>query len=104
MTTEPHRSVAYRTFEQNQWFDPRLGKFIPRIDYYHSLGIHSSLTAVHCFDNSYVGKQPVAWKKYCAEYWLEELRETMMGCPDRRDITEILLKMELSSMQSINQS
>ena len=23
----------------------------------------------------YVRKQPVAWKKYCAEYWLKELQE-----------------------------
>ena len=25
-------------------------------------GFNFSLTTVHCFDNSYVGKQPVAWK------------------------------------------
>ena len=29
-----------------------------------------SLTAVHCFDNGYVGKQPVAQKGYCTEDWL----------------------------------
>ena len=29
--------------------------------------IHSSLAAVHCFDNGYFGKQPVALKEYCAE-------------------------------------
>ena len=38
--------------------------FFPRID-----DIHSSLAAVHCFDNGYVGKQPMACKEYCAEYW-----------------------------------
>ena len=32
------------------------------------------LTAVHRFGNGYVGKQPVAWKKYCKENWLKELR------------------------------
>ena len=31
----------------------------------------SILSAVHCFDNGYVGKEPVAWKEYCAEYWLK---------------------------------
>ena len=24
-----------------------------------------------------VGKQPVAWTEYCAEYWLKELQEGM---------------------------
>ena len=24
------------------------------------------------FKNSYVGEQPVAWKEYCAKYWLNE--------------------------------
>ena len=58
--------------------------------------IHSSLTAVFCFDN--VGKQPVAWKGYCAEYWLNELRESMDRCTGRRDITETMMKMSLCSM------
>ena len=31
--------------------------------------IHFSLTADRCFDNGYLGKQPVAWKENCAEYW-----------------------------------
>ena len=47
-------------------------KFFPRIDDSHCDRIHSSLTAVHCFNNGYVGKQSVAWKEYCAEYWLKE--------------------------------
>ena len=46
--------------------------------------IHSSLTTVRCFDNGYVGKQPVTWKEYCAKYWSKELQESME--------TEILLK------------
>ena len=29
-----------------------------------------SLTAVRCFDNGYVGMQPVAQKGYCTEDWL----------------------------------
>ena len=49
-------------------------------------------------------KQPVAWKEHCAEYWLKELQESMDRCTCRRDITEILLKMALNTVQSINQS
>ena len=33
----------------------------------HCDRIHSCLTAVHCFDDGYVGKQPVAWKEQCEE-------------------------------------
>ena len=33
--------------------------------------IHFSLTAVHCFGDGYMGKQPVAWKEYCAEYMID---------------------------------
>ena len=49
--------------------DPRSILF-PRFDDSHCDRIHSSLTAVHCFDNGYVVKQPVAWKACRAEYWL----------------------------------
>ena len=40
-----------------------------------------------CLDNDYVGKQPVASKEYCAEYWLKELQENMDKCTGCRDIT-----------------
>ena len=76
--------------------------FFPRIDDSHCDRIHSSLTAVRCFDNGYVGKQSVAWKEYGAGYWLKELQETMDRCTGRRDITEILLKTALNNIQSIN--
>ena len=66
-------------------------------------GFHSSLTAVRSFDNVYVGKQPVAWKEYCAEYWLKEFQESMDKCNGHHDITEILLKTALNTIQSINQ-
>ena len=69
----------------------------------HCDRIHSSLTAVYCFDRGYVGKQPVGWKENCAEYWLNELQESMDKCTGRRDITEILLKTALNTIQSINQ-
>ena len=32
--------------------------------------IHPSFPVVHCFDKGRLGKQPVAKKEYCAEYWL----------------------------------
>ena len=67
----------------------------------HCDRIHSSLTAVHCFQNGYEGKQPLAWKEYCAEYWLKEFQESMDRCSDCHDITEILLKMTLNTIQSI---
>ena len=28
-----------------------------------------SFIAVHCYDDGYVGKQPVAWKEYCVKHW-----------------------------------
>ena len=65
--------------------------------------ILSSLTAVRCFSNGFVGKQPVALKEYCVEYWLEkEHRESMDRCTACSAIAEILLKMELNTMQSIS--
>ena len=74
------------------------------IDDIHCDRTDSSLISVHCFDNGYKGKQPVAWKEYYAEYWLIELQESMGGLTGRTDITEILLKTALNTIQSINQS
>ena len=39
----------------------------------------------------------MAWKECCLEYWLKELQENMDW-----DITEILLKMALNTIQSIS--
>ena len=60
--------------------------FFPGIDDSHCDRIHSSLTAVRCFDKGYLGKQPVAWKEYSADYLLKELQENMDRCTGRRDI------------------
>ena len=49
-----------------------------------------------------VGKETVAWKEDCAEYWIKELQESMDRCTGRRDMTEILLKTALNSIQSIS--
>ena len=42
------------------------------------------------------------WKEYCAEYCLKDLQENMDRCTGRRNITEILLKTALNTIQSIN--
>ena len=104
-TAEPHSSVGrvadLRT--GGRLFDPSARPlFIPRIDDSHCDRIHSSLTAVRFFDNGHVGKQPVAWKEYCVEYWSKELQESMDKCTGRRHITDILLKTALNAIQLIN--
>ena len=45
--------------------------FFLRIDDSHCSRIHSCLTAVHCFDDGFMGMKSVAGKEYCAEYWLK---------------------------------
>ena len=76
------------------WFDLRARPiFFPRI--------YSSFTAVHYFDDGYMGKHPVAWKEYCADYWLKQLQESMGSCTGRPGITEIRLKTALNTSQSI---
>ena len=74
------QSAALQTWEQEVTGLIHGSASFPRIDDCHFDRIHSSLTAVHCFDNGYVGKQPVAWKEYCMEYWLKELQESMDRC------------------------
>ena len=67
-----------------------------------SVVLHTWEQEVHCFDNGYVGKQPLAWKEYCAEYWLKELQDSMNSGTSHRNLTEMLLKTALNTMQSIN--
>ena len=55
----------------------------------------------NCFDNGYVGKQPVSWKEYCEEYWLKEYQESMDRCPGPRYITELPLKTALNTIHSV---
>ena len=87
----------------DRWFERQARpNFFLRIDGSHCDGIHSSFTAVHFFNDGHVGKQPAAWKEYCAEYWLKELQKSMDRCTGRRDITEILLNTTLNTIQSIN--
>ena len=98
-TAKPHSSVKgvadLRT--GGPWFDPQLRQY--SFQGLMIVRIHSSFTVVRCFDIGYVGKQPVAWKEYCAEYWLKELQESMDRCYGSNDITEILLKTALNTIQ-----
>ena len=88
---------------EGPWFEPPARTiFSPRIYDSHYDRIHSSLTAVHSFSHGNVGKQSVALKEYCMEDWLKRLQKSMYtGC---RDITEIILKLALNTIQSFNQS
>ena len=44
----------------------------------HCKRIHSSLTAVHSFDNGFEGKQQVVWKKiFCVKHWSKEIKTCM---------------------------
>ena len=65
--------------------------FSPRDDDSHCDRIHCFLTAVCCFDNSYVGKQSVDWEDYCAAYGLKELQESMGRYTGSRNIVETAL-------------
>ena len=65
---EPTSSVGSIEDRRSLVRSPAWPISFPRIDDSHCDRIHSSFTAVRCFDNGYVGKQPVAWKEYCAEY------------------------------------
>ena len=80
---KPHSSVGSVADLRpgGRWF-PAI--FFSRIDDSYCDRIHSSVTAVLCFDNGYVRKKPLAWKEYCAEDWLKEHQESIdcTGCPD----------------------
>ena len=45
----------------------------------------------------------MAWKEYCAEYWLKELKGSVDRCTGLRDKTEILLQRALNTGKN-NQS
>ena len=93
--------VEVQTWEQELVWSPAWPIFFPRTDDSQCNRIHFSLTTVHC-DNGYVGKQPVGRKEYCAECWLKELQENMDRSTGHHDVTEILPKTLLNTLQSIN--
>ena len=64
LTTEPPGRGKNR--RSNLWLSQYS---MSRIDGRLCDRIHCSLLAVHCFNDGYMGRQLVAWKQYCAEYW-----------------------------------
>ena len=54
--------------------------------------LHNAYKTVLFEGNGDVGKQLLAWKEYCEEYWLKELQECMDRCTGHHNIIEILLK------------
>ena len=60
IVAEPHSSVG--SVADLRTGSPARPIFFSGIDDSHCDRIHSSLTTVHCFDDGYVGKQPMAWK------------------------------------------
>ena len=93
----PRPCSSFTTMEdlrtEDRWFELLAQPvFFPRIEDSHCNRIHSSLTAVHYFNDNFVGKQPVSWKEYCAEYWLKEFQESMDRCNGCHNVTEITLK------------
>ena len=73
-------------------------------DDYHFDRICSFLTADCYINNGYEGKQSLAWRENCAEYWLKRnsRQASENGCTGFHNITEIMLKMALNTIQSIN--
>ena len=98
LLVEPHSSVSSVPDLRTGGLSQARPIFFLRIDDSHCDRIHSSLTSVNCFDNGCVRKQPVAWKEFCAEYWLKELEESMVRCTDHSSLTEILLKTDLNTI------
>ena len=77
--------------------------FFLRIDDSHSYRIHSSLTDVRCFDNG-CGEAASGLERTLCRVLVKELLESMDRCSGLRDITEILLKTALNTIQLINQT
>ena len=71
------QSAAYQTWEKEVSSSiPGSANIFNKYWWCHCDRIHSSLTAVHCFENGYVIKQPVAWRDYCMEHWLTHYQMT----------------------------
>ena len=86
-----------------RWFDPQLGQYsFQRLMIVIATGVIllSPLSIV----STMVMWESSQWlgKNIVAEYWLKEIQESRGRCTGRRDITEILLKTALNTIQSIN--
>ena len=97
--SEPHSSVGIGLEDTRLLVrSPAWPIFFPKIDDNCCDMIHFSLTSVNCFDIGCVGKQPVAWKEDYVWYCLKELLESMDRCTVRSDMTEILLKTAINTI------
>ena len=72
-------------------FAPRL-KFFRTICDSHCDRIHSSLTAVHCFDDWLGGKAASSLERILCGVLVKYLQDSINGCTGRCDIIEIMLK------------
>ena len=63
------QSVEHKTWEPEVASSTPGSTNILSGDWYYKLSLWQdyfpAFTAVHCFDDGYVGKQPLAWKEYC---------------------------------------
>ena len=101
---EPHSSVGSSAdLRTGRWFDPRLGQYSFRALMTVIATGFISLSSLPVV-STMVRWESSQWflKKYCAEYWLKELQESMDRCTGHHDITEIVLKTALNTIQSIN--
>ena len=83
----------------SRWFDPQLGQYS-----FRGLTIVIATIFIPLAPLSIVStmvKVAIVFDEYFAEHWLIGLRETMYRCNSRRDITEILLKTALNTIQSM---
>ena len=78
--------------------------FFLRIDDGHCDRIHSSLTVVHCLNKWLCGKAARGLERILYKVLVKGLQESMDRCTCRyiSHITEILLKMALNTIQSID--
>ena len=84
-----------------RWFDPLLGQYSLR-----GLMIVISTELIRPSPPSVVstisGSSQWLGKNIVPSHWLKELQQNMGWCTGRRDITEILLKTALNTIQSIS--
>ena len=52
-------------------------------------------------EDGHVGKQLVAGKEYCTKHWLKKMRKIMDRCIGHGNVTEIMLKKALNTIQPI---
>ena len=106
---DPHSSFGsvqdLRT--RDRWFDPRLGQYSFReLTIFITTGF---IPLQRCPLFRQVGKQPVVWEEYYAEYWLKELKKMFHKCTckygsraSRINTCTYLTNHKLSSIHSLS--